>query len=216
MSIATNFSRLQAEVSAAKAALVAVVKQRSVAEIQELITAGATDLGFGTVQDAAEKLPQLQFAGTTHLIGRLQKNKVRKAVELFDVIQSVDSLALATRIDRIAFEEGRPVRMLLQVNIAADPAKVGFAVDELRAALPRLAALKYTPVCGLMTIGRWGADADETTQEFIALKRLFDELRQQHCFGPQFTGLSMGMSDDYQLGLQTGATIVRIGSALFA
>lgn len=216
MTFPDDFLAIDREVRSAGAELVAVVKQRGPAEIQALINRGATLIGFGTVQDAEEKLPQLQFGGKTHLIGHLQKNKARKALELFDVIQSVDSLELAQRLDRIAGETGKLATVFLQVNISRDPHKFGFDPEKFPQQLAELAALAHLNIGGLMMIGRADVASAVTRQDFAACKSLFDSIKKQGVFGNAFQHLSMGMSDDYRLALAAGATMVRIGSALFA
>lgn len=216
MTILDNYQRLMQELAEYPGArLVAVVKRRSPAEIQVLIAAGAERIAFNTVQEAEAKLPLLDFHGETHLIGRLQANKARKAVRLFAVIASVDRWELAVRLDAIAAEAGKTQRVLVQVNTAADPAKAGFLPDAFRAAAPALAALKHLSIEGLMTIGRLGAGEAETAAAFIALQKLFTETLERRLFGAAFTEISMGMSGDYRQALAAGATLVRVGSALF-
>ncbi len=216
MKISSAYKTIRDEVAAKKATLVAVVKKRTIPQIQTLIDEGAADIGFGTVQDAEDKLVQLHFNGKVHLVGHLQKNKVRKAILLFDMIQSIDSLALAERISQVAAEMERTVSLLLQVNIADDSHKFGFSLAELHSALPRLAALPQLDIRGLMMIGKADVSEESTRQDFVQCRQLFTEIRDTNIFGKIFTDLSMGMSDDYPLALAEGATMVRVGSALFA
>ncbi len=216
MDTAATFLAIQKEAAVHNAKLVAVVKKREVHKIQTLIDAGATDIAFGTVQEAEAKLPKLRFSGTAHLIGHLQKNKVRKALQLFDVIQSVDSLALAERIDQVAAEEQKQPRLMLQVNIANDADKFGFSVDKLHSALPRLTKLTHATIVGVMMIGRFGMLEVETRNDFRALRQLFHEIKSSEYFGDAFCELSMGMSSDYRLALVEGATLIRVGSVLFS
>jgi pyridoxal phosphate enzyme (YggS family) len=216
MTIADHYRRLQNELAGyPRARLLAVVKKRTPTEIQTVIDAGVDKIAFNTVQEAEAKLPLLDFAGETHLIGRLQSNKARKAVRLFAVIASVDRWELAVRLDAIAAEAGKTQRVLVQVNTAADPAKAGFFPEVYRAAAPALAEFQHLRVEGLMTIGRLGAAEAETAAAFAALRALFDETRDRGLFGDPFRELSMGMSGDYPLALKAGATLVRVGSALF-
>jgi pyridoxal phosphate enzyme (YggS family) len=195
--------------------LIAVVKYQPLEKIQQLIDAGANRLAFNRIQEATEEIPRLRFHGKYHLIGHLQKNKVKKAVELFSWIQSVDSLALAEKIDTEAGKIGKRINVLLQVNIATDPDKHGFTKSELLTMAPELARLSHLTICGLMTIGKLDATEQEMEQAFMGLKELRDEIRLQKIFGDEFFHLSMGMSNDYELALKTGATFVRVGSALF-
>lgn len=213
MSITQNIQRLQREVCEHNARLVVVAKYRSIEEIQTAIDAGATDLAFNRVQEAEEKFFQLRFTGRRHLIGHLQKNKVKKAVQLFDIIQSVDSLALAQKIDQEAEKSEKIMSVLLQVNVAEDPDKFGFAAETLWEDREKLLECANIELMGLMTIGRLGESEEETRKTFQELKLLQKKL--QPIFGRGFTELSMGMSGDYSLALEEGATMVRVGSGVF-
>jgi len=216
MGIAENYRQIAQVVSTyPRAKLVAVVKQRSVKEIRQLILTGATDIAFNTLQEAEDKLPALGFLGSTHFIGHLQDNKVRKVIARFDIIESVDSLALANRIDRIAGEEAKTVAILLQVNIADDPAKYGLPKTAAMQVVSEVSKLRHLRLLGLMTIGKLVATDQEKTLYFRETKALFDHIRTAGIGGADFTELSMGMSEDYELALREGATIVRVGSALF-
>jgi len=194
--------------------LVAVSKTVAASRLRAAVAADLATLGENRVQEAEEKIPAVPGA-RWHLVGPLQANKARRAVALFDAIESVDSVALAVRLDRLAGElrPGRPLPILLQVNIDADPAKAGFAPGDLGAALPALVALPNVELGGLMTVGRVVATADEARLTFRALRVLSGELRAAHAaLGPE---LSMGMSDDYPVAIEEGATLVRVGRALF-
>ncbi len=150
-------------------------------------------------------------------MGHLQKNKAARAVELFDVIEAVDSAALASRIDRLV-GEGRarsrePLPVYLQVNVDADPDKEGFAPDELKRELSDIAALPHLEVRGLMTVGRLSAGGAEARPTFVRLRELSERLRSDE---PRLgSGLSMGMSDDFEVAIEEGSTLVRVGRALF-
>lgn len=192
--------------------IVAVTKKRSAQEIVAVLHAGFTVIGENRVQEAIEKFPHLPPC-ERHLIGHLQKNKVRKAIQLFDCIQSVDSLELAQNIDRVCGEIGTQMPVFLEVNVANDSAKFGFLVEDLKKNAPAFAALKNIRIEGLMTIGKLDASPEETRHYFRMLRALFDEMRRttfqnlRHC--------SMGMSGDFQVALEEGATMIRIGSFLF-
>jgi len=152
---------------------------------------------------------------TWHLIGPLQSNKARRALETFDVIESVDSLELAARLDRLAGEMGAttPRPILLQVNVDADDAKAGFDVSDLERDLDAILELERLDVRGLMTVGRLVTRPADARPTFAALRELAAHLRRERPrLGPE---LSMGMSDDYPLAVEEGATIVRVGRALF-
>ena len=150
-----------------------------------------------------------------HLIGPLQSNKARRALETFDVIESVDSLDLAHRLARVAAEvrPGRDTPILLQVNIDGDPAKAGFAAADLERGLPEILALPGLQVDGLMTIGRQVSEPEAARPTFAALRSLAARLRAANAsLGPE---LSMGMTDDFEVAVEEGATIVRVGRAIF-
>lgn len=197
--------------------LVAVSKTVPAERLRDAVAAGLIDLGENRVQEGEAKRPEIPGA-TWHLIGPLQSNKARRALEAFDVIQSVDGVGLAERLDRLARDvrgagPASPYPVLLQVNVDGDPAKAGFAPDDLSAALDAIAALDALAVGGLMTIGRFTTDPDVARPTFTALRRLSEGLRVAHPgLGP---GLSMGMSDDFEVAVEEGATIVRVGRALF-
>ncbi len=175
------------------------------------MTAGLTTLGENRVQEAEAKAADVRGVAHWHLIGGLQSNKVSRALAVFDLIQTVDSLALAERISRLAGD--RTVRILLQVNVDADPAKAGFSPETLRRQLGGVLGLPRIHVAGLMTVGRLVEHAEEARSTFGSLRRLSEELRAAHPrLGPE---LSMGMSDDFEVAVEEGATIVRVGRALF-
>jgi pyridoxal phosphate enzyme (YggS family) len=194
--------------------LVAVSKTVSADRLVAAAAAGFVDLGENRVQEAAAKVaivPGVRW----HLVGPLQANKARRAVDLFDSIQTIDSLRLARRVDAFAaeIEPGTPFAVLVQVNVDADPAKAGFPPAELEAALGELLALPDLRVEGLMTIGRLAADEADARGTFRALRELGERLRRAGTgIGPE---LSMGMTDDFEIAVEEGATIVRLGRALF-
>jgi hypothetical protein len=194
--------------------LLAVTKGFGADVARAAVAAGLMTLAENRVQEAASKIGDVAGA-TWHLIGPLQSNKARRAVELFDVVESVDSLELAIRLDRLAAElrPGRPLPVLLQVNVDADPAKAGYGPDALEADLGALADLAGLRLEGLMTVGRLVAQPSDARPTFVALRTLGERLRRAE---PRLGGeLSMGMSDDYPIAVEEGATIVRVGRALF-
>lgn len=175
------------------------------------VEAGLTTLGENRVQEAEGKAPALPDSVEWHLVGGLQSNKAARAVALFDVIQTVDSVSLAERLARLA--EGRPLRILLQVNVDGDAAKGGFAPAEVTQGLPAILALPSLRVEGLMTVGRLVSDPGAARPTFVRLRALSERLRADH---PTLGGeLSMGMTDDFEVAVEEGATIVRVGRALF-
>lgn len=197
----------------ADVALVAVSKTVDTGRLVAAVAADLTLLGENRVQEAESKVPLLPQA-RWHLIGPLQSNKARRAVEIFDVIESVDSVELAGRLDRIAGDVGRsPLGVYLQVNVDRDGAKAGFLPETLEVELPVLAELTNLRLLGLMTVGRLVGTAEEARPTFVRLRELSERLRElSPALGP---GLSMGMSEDYAVAVEEGATVVRVGRALF-
>jgi pyridoxal phosphate enzyme (YggS family) len=194
--------------------LVAVSKTVPAARVRAAVEAGLGVLGENRVQEGAAKIPDVPGA-TWHLIGPLQTNKARRAVELFDVIEAVHGVELAQRLDQLAAElrPGRPLPVLLQVNVDRDPAKAGLDPASVETAIRALDALDALAFRGLMTIGRFGASPADARATFAALRELAERLQARWPrLGPE---LSMGMSDDYDLAVEEGSTIVRVGRALF-
>ena len=196
--------------------LVAVSKRHSAAAIKALVELGVRDFGESQVQEAQSKIPEFSDDPLNwHLVGHLQSNKTRDVPELFDYVHSIDSLKLVRRIAASAAKLDKTVRLLLQVNIANDPAKHGLQRDEV---LPLIDAalseqLDGVELCGLMTIGYRDAGEAEARRGFAGLRELLEICRDR--FGHAFCELSMGMSGDYALAIEEGATMVRVGSALF-
>ena len=194
--------------------LVAVTKTVDADRVRAAADAGLTTFGENRVQEGASKRP-LVGAGAWHLIGPLQSNKARKALQAFDVIQTVDSVDLAVRLDRILNETAAtaPYPVLVQVNVDRDPAKAGFGADNLVRSIDDLLALDRLELRGLMTVGRLVDDPTEARATFAGLRELSISLRaDRHELGAE---LSMGMSDDFEIAIEEGATIVRVGRALF-
>jgi pyridoxal phosphate enzyme (YggS family) len=199
---------------AGEVTLVAVSKTVAAERLQAALAAGLTILGENRVQEAEAKVDAVPGA-TWHLVGPLQSNKARRAVAIFDVIESVDSAELAQRLDRLVSEvrPGQRLPVLLQVNVDRDAAKAGFEPAGVEAALPTLLSLPGLAIEGLMTIGRLVASPEEARPAFRALRELATRLRTR--FPGLGAALSMGMSDDFEVAVEEGATIVRVGRALF-
>lgn len=197
--------------------LIAVTKQVSVAAMREAYQAGIRDFGESRIQEAASKQAQLQDLAdvTWHFIGHLQSNKAKKALELFQWIHSVDNLKLAQRLDQIATQLGIFPQVCLQVKLREDPNKSGWHVPELLSELPTLNQCEYLRIQGLMTIPPWGLEAAEILEIFQQTHALAIKIQQQNWCNMQMQHLSMGMSHDYQLAVQAGATMVRLGTILF-
>ena len=218
--VADNLLRVRERIAAAAARagrradsirLVAATKGVDVERIRLAVAAGVTEIGENYVQEAAAKFPALaEFALTRHLIGHLQRNKVGRAVELFDMVQSVDSEPLARALGRRAVAIGRVIDVLIEVNVSREPAKFGVAPAECLALAERIAAVPGLRLCGLMGIGPLGADAPTIRACFRELARLFHRLP-----APYRQTLSMGMTGDFEIAIEEGATMVRVGTALF-
>ena len=191
--------------------LVAVTKFKSADAVQAVAAAGAAHFAESRVQDARDKVPGLKGLGTWHFIGHLQTNKARQALELFDVIQSVDSLRLAEKLDSEAALLGRKARIFIQVNISGEPQKMGFSLESAADGVLAAFALPNLRIEGLMGMAPH-ADEEAARRSFAALRALRDRLIPRT--GP--LALSMGMSNDFEAAIEEGADLVRIGSALFA
>lgn len=224
MSITDNLVTLEQRINSACAragrnrseiTLVAVTKTRSAAEIDEAIKAGVTHVGENRVQEAQTKKPQVTLAATWHLVGSLQTNKVKKALELFDFIQSIDSLHLAEELQRRCEQMNRHIDALLEVNTSGETSKHGIAPDAVADLVAETLKLDRIRLAGLMTIGPGLAieDPEASRPCFKMLRALAEDCRQR-CSVP-LPHLSMGMSSDFEVGIEEGATIVRVGTAIF-
>ena len=227
-----NLASVRAEIAAAAQrsgrtpediTLIAVTKMQPAAVLQEAVGAGITDIGENYLQEAADKFAVLGWPAypatgapvRRHAIGHIQGNKVRLAMRLFDLIQSVDSLALAERIDRVASEQGRVAPVLLQVNISAEATKSGFFPDLIAGVLPALAKFTNISIQGLMTIGQFSPDLAVARADFVTMRELRDRLRGECPPEISLDELSMGMSHDFAAAIEEGATMVRVGTRLF-
>jgi pyridoxal phosphate enzyme (YggS family) len=197
--------------------LVAVTKYVGPVEVEALLAAGCTDLGESRPQELWQKAAV--FAGRPvrwHMIGHLQRNKVQRTLPLVTMLHSGDSLRLLETVDGWSAEAGRPTDVLLEINISGDEAKHGLAPAEVEPLLPRLAALRQLRIRGLMAMSRLGGTPDDDREDFAHLRELREQL--QPVCPPEISlqELSMGMSGDFEPAIEEGATLVRIGSALFA
>ncbi len=222
MSIAENLERVRGRIATACAKcgrnvdeveLVAVTKTHPAERVREAIDAGQTLFGENKVQEARAKIPELPSSARWHFIGHLQKNKVRHALPLFELIHSVDSLDLAAAISRIADENGYRPRVLLEVNVAGEGSKFGFKPETLRAQFEELLALPRLVIEGLMTIPPLAEEPESSRKFFVQLRELRQQL--QSTGGSDLPQLSMGMSDDFTVAIEEGATLVRVGTAIF-
>jgi pyridoxal phosphate enzyme (YggS family) len=198
--------------------VVAAAKTRSVAEVRAAIAGGVRIVGHNYVQEAAAMIEAFseQPAGLSwQMIGHLQRNKVKAAIRLFDMIQTVDSIGLAEAIDRECAKIGRMIRVLIEVNCAHEPQKYGVDPEDVVDLAHELSRLSSLRLDGLMTMGPFDSDATELRRYFAETRRLFDELAACGIPNVRMHTLSMGMSDSYRIAVEEGATMVRLGSVLF-
>jgi len=193
--------------------LVAVSKTHTAEKVQEAIEAGQLLFGESRVQEARAKIPLLPSRLRWHFIGHLQKNKIRHALSLFELFHGIDSLVLAQEMERIAEEEGVRPRVLLEVNVAGEASKHGFSPEALRRDLEAALSLGRLTIEGLMTLPPFAPEAEASRQYFIALRKLRDQLEAE--FDVRLPQLSMGMSGDFPIAIEEGATLVRVGTAIF-
>lgn len=193
--------------------LVAVSKGHPAEQVQLAWEAGQGLFGESRVQEARAKIPLLPARLRWHFIGHLQKNKIRHALPLFEMFHGIDSLPLAREIQRIADEDGRQPRVLLEVNLAGEASKHGFTAEAVRRDLEAILSLGRLSVEGLMTIPPLAAEPEASRRYFTALRELRDALETE--FGVGLPQLSMGMSGDYAIAIEEGASLVRVGTAIF-
>lgn len=220
--LATNLSEIRRRITGAclkagrdpsSVELIAVSKTFPAEMIREALEAGQRVFGESKLQEAESKIDALPVSLHWHFIGRVQRNKVRKILPRFDVIHAIDSLRLAQYADEIARELGLFPKVFLQVNIGGEETKGGFEPDAIREEIDGLLALERLEVLGLMCIPPPGPDAEASRPWFQALRELRDELQERA--GVPLPSLSMGMSDDFEVAIEEGATHVRVGSSIF-
>jgi len=221
-SIAENLERVRKQMAHAAAnagravdeiELVAITKTHPAEKVREAIEAGQTLFGESRVQEARTKIPELPSNIRWHFVGHLQKNKIRHALPLFELFHGVDSLALAEEMNRIAADEGMHPRVLLEVNVAGEGSKFGFSTDKLREQMEELLALQRLSILGLMCIPPIAEEAEASRKYFVQLRELRDRLQTE--FHVDLAQLSMGMTNDFPIAVEEGATLVRVGTAIF-
>ncbi|PYJ10861.1 MAG: YggS family pyridoxal phosphate-dependent enzyme [Verrucomicrobia bacterium] len=193
--------------------LIAISKTHEAEKVRAALEVGQQTFGESRVQEARAKIPLLPSTARWHFVGRLQKNKIRHALPLFELFHSIDSIGLARDMNRIADEEGLHPRVLLEVNVAGEGSKIGFAPDSLRAEMEALLGLPRLTIEGLMTIPPLAPEAGDSRKFFVALRALRDQFENE--FSVQLPRLSMGMSGDFGIAIEEGATLVRVGTAIF-
>jgi len=224
--LAARFASVKARVAGAaeecgrnaeEITLIAISKTHPAGMIGELIGLGATDLGENRVQEAETKIPEVGRTRTRwHLVGHLQANKARRALGLFDVIHSLDSIELARRLDRLCVEIGREsLPLLIQVDLGQEETKTGVGETELAQLAETVQQLARLELIGLMTLPPFFEDPKQARPYFRRLKELRDELARKGAFGERQGELSMGMTHDFAVAIAEGATMVRIGTAIF-
>ncbi len=220
--IPSNVARVRARIAAAAAragrdtndiCLLAVSKTVPPERVREALAAGITDLGENYVQEAAAKRVLVPEPARWHLIGHLQRNKVAQAVPIFDIVHTVDSARLAEALGAHARAHARTLEILLQVNTSGEESKSGVAPAETERLLEAVRSVEGVEVRGLMTIGRWDPDPERSRPEFRLLAKLAQTLAART--GQPLPWLSMGMSHDYEIAVEEGATLVRVGTGIF-
>lgn len=195
--------------------LVAAVKTRTPEEILEAIQAGITIIGHNYVQEAEARFSLIGRQAEWHLIGHLQSNKAKKAVGIFDMIETVDSFKLAGAIDKACRNMGRTMPVLIEINSGEEPQKAGVMPHDAASLIQEIASLKHVRIMGLMTMGPFTGDPEEARPYFQKTRAVFDDIAKSNIPGVKMEILSMGMSNSYQVAIEEGANMVRIGTKIF-
>jgi len=223
--VATNLRRVldsieraaqKAGRSGSSVKLVAVSKTIREEPIRQAVAAGAIALGENKVQEASSKQPLLsELPVEWHLIGSLQKNKANRAAEIFDWIESLDDFELASKLDRACERLNKRMPVLIQVNVGREASKSGIAEEEAADFAGHVSAFKHLEVRGLMTIPPYTEDPEESRPHFVRLREIAESIESQRLAGISMKELSMGMSHDFMVAIAEGATLVRVGTAIF-
>src|SRR5258705_10856685 len=222
MSLAANLESIRQRMATAceragrepfSVALLAVTKTHSPETVAEAARLGLTLFGENKIQEAKAKIPHCPGRLRWHMIGHLQTNKCRDAIELFEMVQGVDSLHLAEELNKRAEQAAKTMPILLEVNSAGEASKFGYSPEKLLAELPAINALPRLEVHGLMTVPPWAQNPEKVRSSFGQLRELKERCEQT--LGAPLPHLSMGMSGDFEIAIEEGATIVRLGTALF-
>ena len=197
--------------------LIAISKTQPTEMLRAAIDLGITDLGENRVQEAEAKIVELgREAARWHLVGHLQENKARRAISLFDIIHSLDSVSLAQRLDRLCVSEGRDeLPVLVQINLGGEESKTGTDPKALTALLEAVTACQRLRLIGLMTLPPYFENAADGRPYFKTLREACDQLQREGRFGDRAGELSMGMSHDFEIAIEEGATMIRVGTAIF-
>lgn len=212
--ITQNIKRIRAELPEG-VDLVAAVKTRTPDEIMEAVQAGVTLLGENYVQEAEKAREITGTLAEWHFIGHLQKNKVKKAVGIFDMIETVDSVQLAALIDRHSREAGKVMSVLIEVNSGREPQKSGVLPEDVEKLIREISVLENIRVQGLMTMGPAAGNPEDSRPYFRETKRVFESIRRLNLPGVEMNYLSMGMTNSFRVAIEEGANVVRLGSIIF-
>ncbi len=224
MSIAVNYAEIKERMEAAcvragrdpkEVTLIAVSKTKPVSMLVEAYEAGARDFGENKVQEITEKFPQMPEAAKFHMIGHLQTNKVGQVIEKAVLIHSVDSVHLAERIEKEAAKRGIVKDILLEVNVAEEESKFGLKTEEVIPTLETIKSFPHVCVKGLMTIAPFVEDAEENRKYFKELYQLYVDIKTKNIDNGTMSVLSMGMTGDYEVAVEEGATMIRVGTGIF-
>jgi pyridoxal phosphate enzyme (YggS family) len=223
--VAENLAEIRARIAAAAARagrspdevrIVAAAKSQGQVRIEEAIAAGIRIIGHNYLQEAErESPPAIRDRVKFHMIGHLQRNKAGKAVDLFDMVETVDDVRLATALNNRASQAGKVIEVMIQVNLAAEPQKSGIPGDQVEAMVEAITGLEFVRLKGLMTMPPFFDDPDRARPHFARLRELRDRLISKAVLTHDMKELSMGMTGDFEVAVEEGATLVRIGTALF-
>ena len=224
MSIAVNYAEVKERMEAAcvragrdpkEVTLIAVSKTKPVSMLLEAYEAGSRDFGENKVQEITEKFPQIPTDARFHMIGHLQTNKVGQVIEKAVLIHSVDSIHLAEKIEKEAAKRDLVKDILLEVNVAEEESKFGLSMDEVIPTLEAIQAFPHIRVKGLMTIAPFVEDAEENRKHFKELYQLYVDIKNKNIDNGTMSVLSMGMTGDYEVAVEEGATMIRVGTGIF-
>ena len=195
--------------------LVGAAKTRTPEEIDEAVAAGLEIIGENYVQEAERAFQLVGNRAKWHMIGHLQRNKAKKAVKVFDMIETVDSMKLAREIDKCSGKIGKIMPVLIEINSGEETQKAGVLPDDAIALIQEMSALEHIKIAGLMTMGPFTGDPEEARPYFVKTREIFQKLKQMNLPNVEMRYLSMGMSNSYKVALEEGANMVRIGTKLF-
>jgi pyridoxal phosphate enzyme (YggS family) len=212
--IKQNCERLLKEIPS-NVSLLAAAKTRSMEEVQAAYEAGIRYFGHNYVQEAQVMIPAALFKANWHMIGHLQRNKAADAVEIFDMIESLDSFRLANELEKRCAEQNKTIEVLIEINSGAEEDKTGIPPEEMMILAETVSALPHLKISGLMTMGPLSGEAELARPYFRKTRELFEQLKSTNLHNTNIVVLSMGMSGSYRVAIEEGATMVRVGTLLF-